>query len=206
MSPQKKTTYLKRGLTAAAGTAIAVVFAATVFGKLEGQTVILSDGKVVSTLERYTAVETEENIATAEPTLTESESYESQLPQRSNIVFEFTEEAASNSPEKNFKQTESELIQTESIKPNSSASENRFEPEEISASDSSEVTGSSSLVNINTAGLEELKSLNGIGDVKAQAVIDYRNTHGLFRSVEQITEVSGIGEKTLEKIRAFITV
>ncbi len=69
-----------------------------------------------------------------------------------------------------------------------------------------EAPDSTGLVNINTADLEELKTLNGIGDVKAQAVIDYRNAHGPFTSAEQITDVKGIGEKTLEKIRAYITV
>lgn len=61
-------------------------------------------------------------------------------------------------------------------------------------------------VNINTATLEELDSLYGIGPVLAQAIIDYRTEHGLFRKPEDLLNVSGIGPKTLEKIIDQITV
>ncbi len=56
-------------------------------------------------------------------------------------------------------------------------------------------------VNINTAGLQELMTLKGIGEVKAQAIIEYRETHGTFESVEDIVKVKGIGTKTLENNR-----
>jgi len=61
-------------------------------------------------------------------------------------------------------------------------------------------------ININTASAEELQTLYGIGPVKAQAIIDYRNENGFFHSIEEIINVSGIGPKTLEKIRDEITV
>ncbi len=61
-------------------------------------------------------------------------------------------------------------------------------------------------VNINTAELAELTTLTGIGDVKGQAIIDYRTEHGPFASVDELTNVSGIGDKTLAKIRDQITV
>lgn len=62
------------------------------------------------------------------------------------------------------------------------------------------------IVNINTADLNQLQTLNGIGEVKAQAIIDYREAHGAFRSVDELTNVKGIGDKTLEKNRDRITV
>lgn len=56
-------------------------------------------------------------------------------------------------------------------------------------------------VAINRATVEEIMQLNGIGPAKAEAIISYREEHGPFQSVEELLEVSGIGEKTLEKIR-----
>ena len=56
-------------------------------------------------------------------------------------------------------------------------------------------------VDINTATLEQLMSLEGIGVVKAQAIIDYRREHGKFEQIEDITKVKGIGIKTFEKNR-----
>lgn len=55
-------------------------------------------------------------------------------------------------------------------------------------------------VNINAAGSEELETLPGIGPVKAQAIVDYRNANGNFSSIEELDNVEGIGVKTLEKI------
>ena len=60
--------------------------------------------------------------------------------------------------------------------------------------------GCETVVNVNRAGVEELEELPGIGPVKAQAIVDYRNAHGDFANVEELDEVEGIGEKTLEKI------
>ncbi|MCI6401401.1 MAG: helix-hairpin-helix domain-containing protein [Candidatus Fimivicinus sp.] len=61
-------------------------------------------------------------------------------------------------------------------------------------------------INLNTATREELMSLSGIGEVKADAILAYRAENGAFQSVEQLLEVSGIGEKTLEKLRSQICV
>lgn len=70
----------------------------------------------------------------------------------------------------------------------------------------SEKENKSGLVNINTATAEQLMTLKGIGEVKSQAIIDYRNKNGAFRNIDQLLFVKGIGEKTLDKIRDHITV
>lgn len=62
------------------------------------------------------------------------------------------------------------------------------------------------IVNVNTASIEQLTQLNGIGEIKAKAIIDYRTANGNFETVDELLYVSGIGEKILEKIRGNITV
>ena len=62
------------------------------------------------------------------------------------------------------------------------------------------------LLNINTASAEELESLSGIGPQMAKRIILYREEHGNFASVDALTEVKGLGEKTLEKLKPFISV
>ena len=64
----------------------------------------------------------------------------------------------------------------------------------------------SEIVNINSATKEQLKTLTGIGDATAQKIIDYRNEKGNFNSIEDIKNVSGIGENKYEKIKSKIVV
>lgn len=65
---------------------------------------------------------------------------------------------------------------------------------------------SGSLININTADEEALQELPGVGPALAARIIDYRENSGAFRTVEDLMNVSGIGEKTFEKMKLKITV
>ena len=61
-------------------------------------------------------------------------------------------------------------------------------------------------ININTADASQLQEISGIGEKKAADIIQYRESKGSFQTIEEITEVSGIGDKTFEKIKEQITV
>ncbi len=61
-------------------------------------------------------------------------------------------------------------------------------------------------INLNTANQAELEDLPGIGEILAQRIIDYRTQRGPFRTIEDVKEVSGIGDKRFEAIRELITV
>ena len=69
-----------------------------------------------------------------------------------------------------------------------------------------EENNDSNLVNINTATKEELLKISGIGDSKADSIIKYRKENGNFKLIEDIKNVSGIGEALFEKIKEYITV
>lgn len=61
-------------------------------------------------------------------------------------------------------------------------------------------------VNINTAGKEELMTLTGIGEAKAQSILDYREANGGFKSTEELMEIEGIKEGVFHKIKEDITI
>lgn len=60
-------------------------------------------------------------------------------------------------------------------------------------------------VPINIAPVEQLQTLSGIGPSKAEAIVEYRNQHGPFQKVDELLNINGIGEKTLEKLIPYIT-
>ena len=73
----------------------------------------------------------------------------------------------------------------------------------IAETQSAEIT---LLVNINTASLQQLTALPGIGEAYAQNIIDYREANGPFEAVEELLNVDGIGQSRLEAILDYVTV
>ena len=61
-------------------------------------------------------------------------------------------------------------------------------------------------ININTAGKDELMTLTGIGEAKAQSILDYREEHGKFGSIEDLMLIEGIKEGVFNKIKEDITI
>ena len=61
-------------------------------------------------------------------------------------------------------------------------------------------------ININSANITELQTLEGIGQAKAKAIIEYRESNGNFQKIEDIKNVSGIGDSAFEKIKDKITI
>ncbi len=67
-------------------------------------------------------------------------------------------------------------------------------------------TRMSGLVNLNTADVEQLQLLPGVGQKRAAAIVDVRKTRGGFKSVDELVEVKGVGEAMLERLRPHLTV
>jgi len=81
-----------------------------------------------------------------------------------------------------------------------------FVAEETSTSDTPLTTGTTEKININSVSVKQLQDLSGIGQKKAQAIIDYRNEHGSFQTIEEIMSVKGIGQGIFDKIKNGIEV
>ena len=78
-------------------------------------------------------------------------------------------------------------------------------PQNSSAPASEPAGSTSGTININTADMTALMELPNIGEVKAKAIIAYREAQGPFKKPEDLLNIKGIGEKTLEKLKPYIT-
>ena len=61
------------------------------------------------------------------------------------------------------------------------------------------------VVNVNTATLEQLKQLPGVGETRSRAIVEARRERGGFRTVDELTTVHGVGQALLEKLRPYVT-
>jgi competence protein ComEA len=61
-------------------------------------------------------------------------------------------------------------------------------------------------VDLNTASVEELQAVKGVGASKAEAIVQHRKQHGPFKRVEELDDVKGFGKKTVERLRSEFTV
>lgn len=75
-----------------------------------------------------------------------------------------------------------------------------------SVSSSASGAASGDLINLNTATASDLQKLNGIGEKKAEQIIAYRQEKGSFKSIDELKEVSGIGDKTFAAIKDQLTI
>lgn len=94
-----------------------------------------------------------------------------------------------------------EIIQNDSCINNDKEKEEQGEPN--NSTDNIEIDAK---ISINTADINLLMSLPGVGESKAKSIIEYRETKGLFTKIEDIMNVSGIGEKLFEDIKDYITI
>lgn len=62
------------------------------------------------------------------------------------------------------------------------------------------VTAAFAKINVNTASVEELQTITGIGPAKAEAIVKYRDEHGKFKSKDDLVQVKGIGDRLVDKI------
>lgn len=74
------------------------------------------------------------------------------------------------------------------------------------SNNNNDLPNKTNIININTATIDDLMNLSGIGESKAKSIVEYRMKNGKFKKIEDILNVSGIGESLFEKIKSNITV
>lgn len=101
---------------------------------------------------------------------------------------------------------ESETTATQNSSLTEAAASSAKSAGSASKSSDNSATAVSYPINLNTATVEELTSIDGLGESRASAIIEYRDYLGGYTSVEQIKEISGIGEATYAKLAPYLTV
>ena len=86
--------------------------------------------------------------------------------------------------------------------PNNNYYLSRPTPQQCSKQDSSSEKNQGDKISLNQANLQQLQTLNGVGEKKAQAIVEYRQKNGGFKTVDELVNVKGIGPKLLEKNKA----
>lgn len=102
-----------------------------------------------------------------------------------------------------YKEPETTAIQNSSL---TKATNSAKSASSASKSSDNSATAVSYPINLNTATVEELVSIDGLGESRASAIIEYRDYLGGYTSVEQIKEISGIGDVTYAKLAPYLTV
>lgn len=102
-----------------------------------------------------------------------------------------------------YKESETTAIQNSSL---TEAANSAKSAGSASKSSDNSATAVSYPINLNTATVEELTSIDGLGESRASAIIEYRDYLGGYTSVEQIKEISGIGDATYAKLAPYLTV
>lgn len=103
-----------------------------------------------------------------------------------------------------YKESETTAIQNSSL--TEAAASSAKSAGSASKNSDNSATAVSYPINLNTATVEELVSIDGLGESRASAIIEYRDYLGGYTSVEQIKEISGIGDATYAKLAPYLTV
>ena len=95
-------------------------------------------------------------------------------------------------------------LKTENDKLRKELSQNA--PQQVAGAASSVAENQSNKININTSDASQLDKIPGVGPARAADIINYRESHGNFKSIEEIKNIKGIGDKTFESMKDLITI